>query len=86
MHEPEWKGEFRVIPKNEQREIHSSNSEKTYSSLPSRSEFHRKKKKSKIKIKLSLIKLLMLLFILLPIGFYCVYLYIQDRPVYHQTQ
>lgn len=55
------------------------------SSLPSRSEVHRKKKKKlKAKIKFPLIKLLVLFFILLPIGFYFVYTYLQDRPVYNQ--
>lgn len=57
------------------------------SSLPSRSEVHRKKKskkKKKSKIKFPLIKLLVLFFILLPIGFYFVYTYYNDQPVYKQ--
>ena len=65
---------------------------KTMSSLPSRSEVHRKKKKekkkkkkSKAKIRFPLIKLLVLFFILLPIVFYSVYVYLQDRPVYKQN-
>jgi cell division septal protein FtsQ len=65
---------------------------KTRSSLPSRSEVHRKKKKekkkrkkSKAKIRFPLIKLLVLFFILLPIVFYFVYVYLQDRPVYKQN-
>lgn len=78
-----------MIPNNE----YTSNNEhieqpKIKSSLPSRSEVHRKKqkksKKRKAKIKFPLIKLLVLFFILLPIGFYYVYTYLQDRPVYNQ--
>ena len=78
-----------MIPNNE----YTSNNEHSEqpeikSSLPSRSEVHRKKqkksKKRKAKIKFPLIKLLVLFFILLPIGFYYVYTYLQDRPVYNQ--
>ena len=74
-----------MIPANEQ----SRNNEQPEikSSLPSRSEIHRKKKKkkSKAKIKFPLIKLLVLFFILLPIGFYYVYSYLQvDEPVYNE--
>lgn len=55
--------------------------QKTKSSLPKRSEIHQnKKKKSKVKIKFPMIKLLALFFILLPIGFYSLYTYLQERP------
>lgn len=55
--------------------------QKAKSSLPKRSEIHQnKKKKSKVKIKFPMIKLLSLFFILLPIGFYSLYTYLQDRP------
>ena len=80
------KGVSTMIPEND----HHKNGEhieqtKTTASLPSRSQVHRKKKKkSKVKIKFPLIKLLFLFFILLPIGFLCVYAYLQDRPVYKQ--
>ncbi len=40
-----------------------------------------KRKKSKVKIKLPMIQLLALFFILLPIGFYSLYTYFQDRPL-----
>lgn len=75
-----------MIPNKE----HNKNEEyfeqiKIKSTLPSRSELHRKKKKKgKVKIKFPLIKLLVLFFILLPIGFYCVYVYLQNQPVYNQ--
>ncbi|MBO0999112.1 LysM peptidoglycan-binding domain-containing protein [Bacillus sp. SD075] len=52
------------------------------SSLPKRSKVHQnKKKKSKTKIKFPMIQLLALFFILLPIGFYTLYTYLQDRPI-----
>lgn len=55
--------------------------QKAKSSLPKRSEIHQnKKKKSKTKIKFPMIKLLSLFFILLPVGFYSLYTYLQDRP------
>ncbi|MGM9954705.1 MAG: LysM peptidoglycan-binding domain-containing protein [Peribacillus sp.] len=58
-----------------------SDRHKVKSSLPKRSEVHQsKKKKSKVKIKFPMIKLLSLFFILLPIGFYSLYTYLQDRP------
>ncbi|MFE4141740.1 LysM peptidoglycan-binding domain-containing protein [Peribacillus sp. YIM B13472] len=54
---------------------------KAKSSLPKRSKVHQnKKKKSKVK-KFPMIQLLALFFILLPIGFYTLYTYLQDRPV-----
>jgi cytoskeletal protein RodZ len=56
--------------------------QKAKSSLPKRSKVHQnKKKKSKVKIKLPMIQLLALFFILLPIGFYSLYTYFQDRPL-----
>ncbi|WP_352920218.1 LysM peptidoglycan-binding domain-containing protein [Peribacillus simplex] len=56
--------------------------QKAKSSLPKRSKVHQnKKKKSKGKIKFPMIQLLALFFILLPIGFYTLYTYLQDRPV-----
>ncbi|MDQ0883343.1 LysM peptidoglycan-binding domain-containing protein [Peribacillus sp. V2I11] len=56
--------------------------QKAKSSLPKRSKVHQnKKKKSKVKIKFPMIQLLALFFILLPIGFYTLYTYLQDRPV-----
>ncbi|MCU6601786.1 LysM peptidoglycan-binding domain-containing protein [Peribacillus frigoritolerans] len=56
--------------------------QKAKSSLPKRSKVHHnKKKKSKVKIKLPMIQLLALFFILLPIGFYSLYTYFQDRPL-----
>ncbi|MFS0764800.1 LysM peptidoglycan-binding domain-containing protein [Peribacillus phoenicis] len=56
--------------------------QKAKSSLPKRSKVHQnKKKKSKAKIKFPMIQLLALFFILLPIGFYTLYTYLQDRPV-----
>ncbi|MED3985525.1 LysM peptidoglycan-binding domain-containing protein [Peribacillus simplex] len=56
--------------------------QKAKSSLPKRSKVHQnKKKKSKVKIKFPMIQLLALFFILLPIGFYILYTYLQDRPV-----
>ncbi|MFJ7940124.1 LysM peptidoglycan-binding domain-containing protein [Peribacillus sp. NPDC096622] len=56
--------------------------QKAKSSLPKRSKVHQnKKKKSKVKIKLPMIQLLALFFILLPIGFYSLYTYLQDRPL-----
>ncbi|CAH0164629.1 Elastin-binding protein EbpS [Peribacillus simplex] len=56
--------------------------QKAKSSLPKRSKVHQnKKKKSKVKIKFPMIQLLALFFILLPIGFYSLYTYLQDRPV-----
>ncbi|MFE5427227.1 LysM peptidoglycan-binding domain-containing protein [Peribacillus simplex] len=55
--------------------------QKAKSSLPKRSKVHQnKKKKSKVK-KFPMIQLLALFFILLPIGFYALYTYLQDRPV-----
>ncbi|WHY54946.1 LysM peptidoglycan-binding domain-containing protein [Peribacillus simplex] len=55
--------------------------QKAKSSLPKRSKVHQnKKKKSKVK-KFPMIQLLALFFILLPIGFYTLYTYLQDRPV-----
>ncbi|WP_170971602.1 LysM peptidoglycan-binding domain-containing protein [Peribacillus simplex] len=55
--------------------------QKAKSSLPKRSKVHQnKKKKSKGKIKFPMIQLLALFFILLPIGFYTLYTYL-DRPV-----
>ncbi|SIQ35825.1 LysM domain-containing protein [Peribacillus simplex] len=55
--------------------------QKSKSSLPKRSKVHQnKKKKSKVK-KFPMIQLLALFFILLPIGFYTLYTYLQDRPV-----
>ena len=60
--------------------------QKAKSSLPKRSKVHQnKKKKSKVKIKFPMIQLLALFFILLPIGFYSLYTYLQDRPV-HDTK
>ncbi len=81
------KGVSTMIPNKEMnKSIGHIEQTKTKSSLPSRSEVHRKKKKkSKAKIKFPLIKLLVLFFILLPIGFYCIYAYLQDRPVYKQN-
>ncbi|MGE7636822.1 LysM peptidoglycan-binding domain-containing protein [Peribacillus frigoritolerans] len=56
--------------------------QKAKSSLLKRSKVHQnKKKKSKVKIKLPMIQLLALFFILLPIGFYSLYTYFQDRPL-----
>ncbi|MDF1996988.1 LysM peptidoglycan-binding domain-containing protein [Peribacillus frigoritolerans] len=56
--------------------------QKAKSSLPKRSKVHQnRKKKSKVKIKLPMIQLLALFFILLPIGFYSLYTYFQDRPL-----
>jgi uncharacterized membrane protein YqiK len=56
--------------------------QKAKSSLPKRSKVHQnKKKKSKVKIKFPMIQLLALFFILLPIGFYTLYTYLQDRPL-----
>ncbi len=56
--------------------------QKAKSSLPKRSKVHQnKKKKSKVKIKFPMIQLLALFFILLPIGFYSLYTYLQDRPL-----
>jgi nucleoid-associated protein YgaU len=56
--------------------------QKAKSALPKRSKVHQnKKKKSKVKIKFPMIQLLALFFILLPIGFYTLYTYLQDRPV-----
>ncbi|GAB6256020.1 MULTISPECIES: LysM peptidoglycan-binding domain-containing protein [Peribacillus] len=56
--------------------------QKAKSSLPKRSKVHQnKKKKSKVKIKFPMIQLLALFFILLPIVFYTLYTYLQDRPV-----
>ncbi|PHD74782.1 hypothetical protein COF64_14040 [Bacillus sp. AFS043905] len=56
--------------------------QKAKSSFPKRSKVHQnKKKKSKVKIKLPMIQLLALFFILLPIGFYSLYTYFQDRPL-----
>ncbi|MDW7616466.1 LysM peptidoglycan-binding domain-containing protein [Peribacillus simplex] len=56
--------------------------QKAKSSLPKRSKVHQnKKKKSKVKIKFPMIQLLALFFILLPIGFYSLYTYLQHRPV-----
>ncbi|MGE7646959.1 LysM peptidoglycan-binding domain-containing protein [Peribacillus frigoritolerans] len=56
--------------------------QKAKSSLPKRSKVHQnKKKKSKVKIKLPMIQLLALFFILLPIGFYSLYTYFQERPL-----
>ncbi|WP_342614119.1 LysM peptidoglycan-binding domain-containing protein [Peribacillus frigoritolerans] len=55
--------------------------QKAKSSLPKRSKVHQnKKKKSKVK-KFPMIQLLALFFILLPIGFYTLYTYLQGRPV-----
>jgi LysM repeat protein len=55
---------------------------KAKSSLPKRSKIHHnKKKKSKAKIKFPIIQFLSLFFILLPIGFYGLNTYFQDRPV-----
>ncbi|WP_260286063.1 LysM peptidoglycan-binding domain-containing protein [Peribacillus aracenensis] len=55
--------------------------QKAKSSLPKRSKVHQnKKKKSKVK-KFPMIQLLALFFILLPIGFYTLYTYMQGRPV-----
>ncbi|MFE4705748.1 LysM peptidoglycan-binding domain-containing protein [Peribacillus simplex] len=55
--------------------------QKAKSSLPKRSKVHQnKKKKSKVK-KFPMIQLLALFFILLPIVFYTLYTYLQDRPV-----
>ncbi|CAH0182616.1 Elastin-binding protein EbpS [Peribacillus sp. Bi96] len=55
---------------------------KAKSSLPKRSKIHKnKKKKSKAKIKFPIIQFLSLFFILLPIGFYGLNTYFQDRPV-----
>ncbi|MFE4129846.1 LysM peptidoglycan-binding domain-containing protein [Peribacillus sp. YIM B13482] len=60
--------------------------QKAKSSLPKRSKVHQnKKKKSKVKIKFPMIQLLALFFILLPIGFYSLYTYLQHRPV-HDTK
>ncbi|MGG4265271.1 LysM peptidoglycan-binding domain-containing protein [Peribacillus simplex] len=57
--------------------------QKAKSSLPKRSKVHQnKKKKSKVKIKFQMIQLLALFFILLPIGFYSLYTYLQDRPLH----
>ncbi|SNT54919.1 LysM domain-containing protein [Bacillus sp. OK838] len=57
--------------------------QKAKSSLPKRSKVHQnKKKKSKVKIKFPMIQLLALFFILLPIGFYSLYTYLQHRPVH----
>lgn len=54
---------------------------KAKSSLPKRSKVHQnKKKKSKVKIKFPMIQLLALFFILLPIGFYSLYTYLQEKP------
>ncbi|MDM5359541.1 LysM peptidoglycan-binding domain-containing protein [Peribacillus sp. ACCC06369] len=54
---------------------------KAKSSLPKRSKVHQnKKKKSKVKIKFPMIQLLALFFILLPIGFYSLYTYFQEKP------
>ncbi|WP_285766260.1 LysM peptidoglycan-binding domain-containing protein [Peribacillus sp. SI8-4] len=51
-------------------------------SMPKRSKTHQnKKKKSKKKFKFPIIKALALFFILLPIGFYSLYSYIQKLPV-----
>ncbi|MFS0595701.1 LysM peptidoglycan-binding domain-containing protein [Peribacillus frigoritolerans] len=56
--------------------------QKAKSSFPKRSKVHHnKKKKSKVKIKLPMIQLLALFFILLPIGFYSLYTYFQERPL-----
>lgn len=56
--------------------------QKAKSSFPKRSKVHQnKKKKSKVKIKLPMIQLLALFFILLPIGFYSLYTYFQERPL-----
>ncbi|MFE0505725.1 LysM peptidoglycan-binding domain-containing protein [Peribacillus butanolivorans] len=55
--------------------------QKAKSSLPKRSQVHQnKKKKSKVKIKFPMIKLLSLFFILLPIGFYSLNTYLQEKP------
>ncbi|MGG0847553.1 LysM peptidoglycan-binding domain-containing protein [Peribacillus simplex] len=55
--------------------------QKAKSSLPKRSKVHQnKKKKSKVKIKFPMIQLLALFFILLPIGFYSLYTYLQEKP------
>ncbi|MFD9626808.1 LysM peptidoglycan-binding domain-containing protein [Peribacillus muralis] len=48
-------------------------------SLPKRSKVH-KKKKSKVKFKFPIIQALALFFILLPIGFYNLYTYLQKLP------
>ncbi len=56
--------------------------QKAKSSLPKRSKVHQnKKKKSKVKIKLPMIQLLALFFILLPIGFFSLNTYFQERPL-----
>ncbi|MED3689306.1 LysM peptidoglycan-binding domain-containing protein [Peribacillus butanolivorans] len=58
--------------------------QKAKSSLPKRSQVHQnKKKKSKVKIKFPMIKLLSLFFILLPIGFYSLNTYLQEKPERH---
>lgn len=50
-------------------------------SLPKRSKIHQnKKKKGKVKFKFPIIKALALFFILLPIGFYSLYSYLQKLP------
>ncbi|WP_162878646.1 LysM peptidoglycan-binding domain-containing protein [Peribacillus butanolivorans] len=55
--------------------------QKAKSSLPKRSQVHQnKKKKSKVKIKFPMIKLLSLFFILLPVGFYSLNTYLQEKP------
>lgn len=49
--------------------------------LPSRKEVHQTKRKRRSgKGKFVLIKLLVILFILLPIGFFVVYTYLENRP------
>ncbi|AOH55552.1 hypothetical protein ABE28_014430 [Peribacillus muralis] len=54
-------------------------------SLPKRSKIHQnKKKKSKVKFKFPIIKALALFFILLPIGFYSLYSYLQKLPEHDQ--
>ena len=76
-----------MIPNHEHNsDIEFRQQTQIQSSLPSRSEVHRKKKKKKktSKVKFPLIKLLVLFFILLPIGFYFVYTYYNDQPVYNQ--
>lgn len=72
-----------MIPNNDYNENGEYLEEaKPNSSLPSRSEVHRKKKKkSKRKIKFPLIKLLVLFFILLPIVFYYVFSYLQSARI-----
>ncbi|MGE7905641.1 LysM peptidoglycan-binding domain-containing protein [Peribacillus sp. NPDC094092] len=55
--------------------------QKAKSSLPKRSKVHQSKKKKSKSKKIPMIQLLALFFILLPIGFYTLYTYLQDRPV-----